>query len=451
MIARNSSFSYKGQSPDIRQVGKELGVRYVLEGSVRKSANRIRVTGQLIDALTGQHLWAEKYDRVLADIFEVQEELTRGIVSTIAPHIDEAERNKVQRRRPGHLGAYERVVSAWAKARAAYMHSDVALRNDALREAEAALAIDPRSTQALQIIAFVHWQHFTLGTGADRTAEWQAGMAAATQAIEQDRHDSVSYQFKAFLLGMASDGQLVGEALRTAQRAYELNPNSGYALSALAWCELISGLMDGAIGHVHQALRMNPRDPMRYIFYQQLTMACVCTGDYANGVEYALLGLADAPDVPQLHGMLAMSHVGLGDIANAKRAFDTAHSARAHLGGARAWPVASSSGSPNICAERPPSCASPPPLRIQARRTQCAKRPSTDSYRRSPAGAVRRICCLCRHDDEGRQGSLSTVLSARNGGTSKVVERLLNLARGSPDRRTWNCEWPVRRLASPTC
>ena len=121
MIARNSSFSYKGQSPDIRQVAKELGVRYVLEGSIRKSAQRIRVSGQLIDALTGNHLWAEKYDRVPEDIFDVQEELTRSIVTAITPRIDDAENDKILRRRPENFGAYELAVSALAKLWAGYL------------------------------------------------------------------------------------------------------------------------------------------------------------------------------------------------------------------------------------------------------------------------------------------------------------------------------------------
>src|SRR5215218_6628122 len=108
VIARNSSFSYKGKSPDIRQVGRELGVRYVLEGSIRKSSNRIRVTGQLIDTLTGNHIWAERYDRVLEDIFAVQEEVTRAIVAAIAPRIESTELSKASRRRPDNLSAYER-------------------------------------------------------------------------------------------------------------------------------------------------------------------------------------------------------------------------------------------------------------------------------------------------------------------------------------------------------
>jgi adenylate cyclase len=107
VIARNSSFSYKGKSPNVQQVGKELGVRYVLEGSIRKSSNRIRVNGQLIDTLTGNHIWAERYDRVVEDIFAVQEELTRVIVATIAPEIESTEQLKASRRHPSNLTAYE--------------------------------------------------------------------------------------------------------------------------------------------------------------------------------------------------------------------------------------------------------------------------------------------------------------------------------------------------------
>ena len=149
VIARNSSFSYKGKSPDIRQVGRELGVRYVLEGSIRKAANRIRVTGQLIDTLSGNHIWAERYDRVLEDVFAVQEELTQSIVRAIAPQISEAEVAKARRRRPDSLSAYEIAVRAHAKAWDALIKSDRRFCDEAIGEARAALAIDPDSTIAL--------------------------------------------------------------------------------------------------------------------------------------------------------------------------------------------------------------------------------------------------------------------------------------------------------------
>jgi adenylate cyclase len=324
VIARNSSFSYKGQSPDIRRVGKELGVRYVLEGSIRKSAQRIRVSAQLIDTLSGNHIWAEKYDRVLEDIFEVQEELTRSIVAAIAPHIDDAEREKVHRRRPESLGAYEHAVSALAKSWAGYLNANVGLRNEALAEAQAALAIDPRSSMALQVIAWTQLQHVMLGTASDRAAAWQAGFSAANQAIEIDRNDSQAYALKAFLLTYAADKQRAAEDLPNARRAYELNPNSSGAAAVIAFSEICSGMAAESIAHLHQAMRLNPRDPQRFNSYMLLSAAYLFTGDYSRGVESARLGLADAPGLPQAHGHLAMNYVGLGEIAGAKDAFSEA-------------------------------------------------------------------------------------------------------------------------------
>ncbi len=317
VIARNSSFSYKGSSPDIRRVGKELGVRYVLEGSIRKSAQRIRVNGQLIDTLNGNHLWAEKYDRVLEDIFEVQEELTRGIVSAIAPHIDLAERDKVHRRRPESLSAYEHAVSALAKGWAGYLNADVGQRNEALAEAQAALAIDPRCGLALQVVAWGQLFHVLLGTARDIPAAWQAGMAAATRAVEIDANDSDAYAAKAFLLSFAPDKQRAAEDLPSGRRAYELNPNSMWAVAALAFSELCAGLADESIAHVHEAMRLNPRDPQRFNSHLQLSAGYLLAGDYRLGVEHARLGTAGAPGVPQLHGHLAMNLVGLGDLAAA--------------------------------------------------------------------------------------------------------------------------------------
>ncbi len=320
VIARNSSFSYKGSSPDIRRVGKELGVRYVLEGSIRKSAARIRVTGQLIDTFTGNHLWAEKYDRVLEDIFEVQEELAYGIVAAIAPHIEVAEREKVRRRRPESLSAYERAVSALARFWDGYLNADVALRNEALAEAQAALAIDPRSSLALEAVAWGQLFHVLLGTTPDLAAAWQSGIAAATRALEIDPGNCEAHAAKAYLLSFAPDKRLAAEDLRHGRRAYELNPNSTRALSALAHGELCTGLADESIVHIHEAMRLNPRDPGRSSSHLQLSMGYLVTGDYGRGVEHAKLGISEAPGVAQLHGYLAMNLVGTGDLSAARDA-----------------------------------------------------------------------------------------------------------------------------------
>jgi adenylate cyclase len=191
VIARNSSFSYKGKSPDIRQVGRDLGVRYVLEGSIRKSSNRIRVTGQLVDSLNGSHIWADRYDRLLEDVFLVQEELTQSIVRAIVPHVSDAEVAKVRRRRPDSLGAYEIAVRANAKSWDAVVKSDATLCNEAIADAREALAIDPESTLALTTLAAAQTQHLMRGTATDRRSAWHTAIEAATRVTELDRTDGL--------------------------------------------------------------------------------------------------------------------------------------------------------------------------------------------------------------------------------------------------------------------
>lgn len=319
VIARNSSFTYKGRAVDIKQVGRELGVRYVLEGSVRKSANRIRVTGQLIDTLSGSHIWAECYDRELQDVFAAQEELTESIVRAIVPPVSDAELARI-RRRPDSLGGYEIAVRASAKAWDALVKSDPVLCNEAIADAQAALAIDPDSTIALNALAGAHVQHLVRGTAADRQATWRAAIAAATRAIELDRTDGLSHSLKGILLVLAPDGSRLEEALDSARRSHELNPHDSRALIGQAYVENLAGNPERAIEHLQHALRVSPRDPMRPNLLQQLALASLTARRYAEGVDYALRGLAEAPRLPPLHVFLATNYVGLGEIDKAKAA-----------------------------------------------------------------------------------------------------------------------------------
>jgi adenylate cyclase len=211
VIARNTSFSYKGKLPNIRDIGRELGVRYVLEGSVRRAGNRIRLTSQLVDTQTDAHIWAERYDRQLDDVFLVQEELTRSIVRAIAPQISETELAKVRRRNPASLSAYELAVRANATALDAWTRSE--LRQEALRLAEAALAVDPASTMALGARATAQHQHALLGTAVDREAAWRDGMAATKQMLELDHSSSSAYALRGLLLAYAPTEDRLEDAL----------------------------------------------------------------------------------------------------------------------------------------------------------------------------------------------------------------------------------------------
>ena len=322
VIARNSSFTYKGKPVDVRTVSKELGVRYVLEGSIRKSANRIRVTGQLIDALTGSHIWAEKYDRVLEDVFAVQEELTQSIVAAIAPQIDVAEQEKARRRRPENLTAYEMAVRAFAKAAEANRKSDRTLRDAAIDESRAALAIDPRSTIALNTLAYSLWQITRLGTAPERSQAWTDGMEAANNSIELDPRGSMGYMLRGMLLNYAPDRSRIVDALSDLRLAHELNPHHIMAISVLAFNEVSVGNAEIGAELVGRALRISPRDPLRPILHHILAMVCLCLGKYADGIEYVRLSMREQPGHGGLHAMLAMLLVGLGEISQAKAALE---------------------------------------------------------------------------------------------------------------------------------
>jgi len=320
VIARNSSFTYKGRAIDVRVVAKELGVRYVLEGSIRKAANRIRVTGQLIDALSGNHIWADRYDRVLEDVFAVQEDLTQSIVRAIAPHIRDAETAKA-RRRPDSLSAYEIAVRANAKGWEAYIKSDPALREEAIGDARAALAIDATSTLALYTLALVQWQHVLLRSAdRDREAAWQEGMMAATRWIELDRADSLGHTWRGVFLAFDSDPARLDEALACVRRGHDLNPHDSFSLLALGFVEINVGDPESAIGHLQQSLRVSPRDPLAYMMHDQLSRASLAARQYGNGVGYAQLAIGEAPRLTLGYTRLAVNYVGLGEIERAKAA-----------------------------------------------------------------------------------------------------------------------------------
>lgn len=321
VIARNSTFTYKGKSIDVRIIAKELGVRYVVEGSIRNAASRIRVTAQLIDSLTGGHIWAEKYDRVLEDIFAVQEELTRDIVVEIAPQIQIAELEKAHRRHPENLSAYDIALRATSMMWRAWMDSDRALREGAIAEARGALAIDSRSRTALYVLATAQWHHLIFQTASDPFAACEEGLSAAAKALELDPSDSDFYAARAWLLSFAPTQPRWDESLGCARRAYELNSNSLMAQITLGNMETMTGNPRRALEILSVALRTSSRDPLLQYVYQTLAMASWMCGEYANGVEYGLRGASLAPEYAFILAHLVLNYVGLGEIDKAKATY----------------------------------------------------------------------------------------------------------------------------------
>jgi adenylate cyclase len=323
VIARNSSFSYKGKSPDIRQVGKELGVRYVLEGSIRRSSNRIRVTGQLVDTLTGNHIWAERYDRVLEDIFVVQEEVTQAIVAAIAPQIHSTELSKANRRRPDNLSAYEIALRAWAHAMEGIDKADRAALDQSLREAREALAIDPGSVRALHALVLTQGTALFLQMSADREHALREAMWAAGRAIELDGADPYGYALRGLVAPLGVQVDRYPDALADARRAHEMNLNDTLVLGILGSLEAVVGEHEHAIEHLHQAMRLNPRQPRSHLNYSRLAVASFGAKQYGEGVRWASRALGDMPRHLAAHLLLATCLVGAGEIDKAKAAFAT--------------------------------------------------------------------------------------------------------------------------------
>jgi TolB-like protein/class 3 adenylate cyclase len=256
VISRNSSFTYKGHAVDVKQVGRELGVRYVLEGSVRKAANRVRITAQLIDAATGAHLWAERFDGALENIFELQDRVTERVVGAIAPKLEQAEIERATRKPTGSLDAYDYYLRAHAT-----IHPWTQAGNEeALRLFYRAIELDPGFAAAYGMAAWCRVQRKAGGWMQDRAREIAETERLARRAAELGKDDPVALSVAGFALAYVVHDMAAGVPL--IDRALTFNPN-------LAWAWLYSGLArvwlaepDLAIEHLQHAMRLSPLDPL---------------------------------------------------------------------------------------------------------------------------------------------------------------------------------------------
>ncbi len=321
VISRNSAFAYKGRMFNVCEVGRELGVRYVLEGSVRQAGAQVRITAQLIDAVNGSHLWADKYDRCLDDFFDVQTEVTRAIVASIAPEIEMAEWQWAGGKAPGDLNAYRLAMRGWFVLRTpgAALHQSV--RDESVRLAKEALALDPRCAAAWRTIASAQWHNVYQNTTPCRDEALANGVAAAQKAIDLESSDHFAHGLQGLLLLM---GGQIEAGLSALRRAHHINPNDALTRIWLGFYEAAAGEPVGAIDHCLAALRLSPRDPARPNFLYLLAAAYTALGDYANGLTYAQASLAESPGTPGRYVAIAVNQVGLGNIEAAKQAFSQA-------------------------------------------------------------------------------------------------------------------------------
>ncbi len=321
VIARNSAFTYKGRSVDVRQVARELGVRYVLEGSARRAGARVRVNAQLIDAITGNHIWADKYDRVVEDIFDLQEDLAQSIVSAIATQVRMTEQSIARRLRPGNLRAHDMAMRANASNIEAHRRNDRALWMQALGEARQALALDGNNLLAHLVIAEIQTENVGVPQFADGDlkADWKEGISSAGKAMELDPTDSRAYGWAGFLMAVAG---FYDEGLAYARQGLALNPNDCITQSNLAATEVWSGEHQESLGHVAAAERLSPRDPNRFHFNACRASACFFLKDFAAGIAFATESVREAPHSAMSHMSLLLSAVGAGQIERAKTAFE---------------------------------------------------------------------------------------------------------------------------------
>ena len=314
VIARNSSFTYKGRAVDTRRIAEELGVRYVVEGSVRRDANRIRITAQLIEAETGRHVWAERYDRRLADMFEVQDEITRAVVQAIIPAISQAEQQRAMARPPESLSAweaYQRALSVWSVSGYPSLH---------IAFLQQAIALDPNFASARAMLAWCHTSETTLGIRPLAEGVKLAEMEART-ALQLDPDSAIAHAASAWVLTCKDDPDA---ALEEADAAIALNPNDAHG-------HMIKGRVLVFTGHPAEgrdvlatALRLDPRGPTAVAVMMHNLIASYFEKNYSATVSMARRAIRMYPASPRPYPWLAAALGQHGQACEARTALDVA-------------------------------------------------------------------------------------------------------------------------------
>ena len=262
VIARNSSFTYKGQSPDIRQVADELNCRYVLEGSIRKAGNRVRINAQLLEGLSGNHIWAEKYDRELEDIFDLQDEITEAVLGAIEPSLVLAEIERAKRKHPENMDAYDLFLQGLP----GLYTFDIEKNTTSLDLLHRAIDIDPTYPQALGYAAWGYEQRLTRGWPAYGDNDLETAVSLARRCIATGTEDPHALVFSGFTLVMTADDYELG--VLTGKRALENNPNIGFISMMVGSIFLFGGDdLEKAEECVNLAIRLSPKDPGAHLFH----------------------------------------------------------------------------------------------------------------------------------------------------------------------------------------
>ncbi|WP_429432338.1 winged helix-turn-helix domain-containing protein [Pseudomonas frederiksbergensis] len=319
VIARNSSFTYKGRAVDVQGVGQTLGVRYVLEGSVRKSGNKIRITGQLIDATTGTHIWAERFEGMLHDIFELQDQIAESVVGAIAPQLERAEIERAKRKPTESLDAYDYYLRGMAK-----LHNGT---REAIDEAlplfYKAIELDPEFASAYGMAAWCHFWRKLNGWMIDRPREIAEGARLARLAVELGRDDAVALTRAGHALAhLAGD---VDGGIALLDRARLLNPNLAPAWFLGGILRALRGETDAAIADLTHAVRLSPLDPEMFRMQVGMALAHFFAGRFDPASAWAEKALGNLPCLLVSVALMAASHALSGRMDKAKQAMQRLH------------------------------------------------------------------------------------------------------------------------------
>jgi len=312
VVASNSSFAYKGKAVDVKQVGRELGVRYVLEGSVRKAAGKVRIIGQLIDAATGVHLWADQFEGELGDIFALQDRMTESVVSVIAPKVLQTEIG-LAARRPNDLSAYDLCLRAvphftsWTRGGTA----------EALRLVSRALEIDPRYGFAARLAGSCHLVSANQGWAADPKSDIAEGLRLIQLALSIDGNDDTALSILGWATASFSDDY--DTAREMADRAVALNPNAAFAWGERGWTYQLAGQPEEAIRSFERAIRLSPFDLWLSSSLAGMGIAFIGVGRFDEAVAAAKNALQTKPAYASAYRCLAAALAHLGRDAEARK------------------------------------------------------------------------------------------------------------------------------------
>ena len=312
VIARNSSFAYRGKAVDVKRAARELGVRYVLEGSVRKGGNRVRITAQLIDAATGNHLWADRYDGDLSDVFALQDEITRKVVAAIEPRLLEAEALRSQSRSPEDIDAWDMVM----RANSLFWRLTKSEGEAAIAMLKSAVTRYPGYAPAHSMLAFMLLiTRYAVLPSSELEPQLNEVAALAARAAQLDDSDPWAHLALGFV---ALTRRRTDEAVEEFQRALTLNPNFAAALGYLGLALALDGRSDLAIESIEQAIRMSPHDPQNTMFNMALSVAHYLAGRYSEAVGFARKSLQQRDGLISGHRMYIASLAQAGQIDEAR-------------------------------------------------------------------------------------------------------------------------------------